>query len=321
MYHAIDLRELPAGDRFDFWHQSLSTMYAPIDVRTAHPRSFSGGVEALEMGGAQVATVRCSAVTASRTTRLIRRSDPECYHLNLGVHGRFGLNQGGRTVTFGPGDLVLYQSWRPFRTTSESRQRTVSVIEAHIPRRLVPLSTAQAESVAAVRLPVHSGLGALLTQFLGTVAQDCGRYGPDDEARLTGILAELVGGVLAAHLGADARPAGRVGLLQVRQYIESRLGDPALGPAGVAAAHHLSVRSLHRLFHGSDDSVAEYIRRRRLENCRHDLADPGQRHVPIRALAARWGFADPANFNRAFRTRYGLTPGDFRASVPPAPES
>ncbi|OZD79350.1 hypothetical protein CH273_14085 [Rhodococcus sp. 05-339-2] len=30
------------------------------------------------------------------------------------------------------------------------------------------------------------------------------------------------------------------------------------------------------------------------------------------ALAASWGFTDPAHFSRAFRARFGCTPKDFR---------
>ncbi len=40
---------------------------------------------------------------------------------------------------------------------------------------------------------------------------------------------------------------------------------PQLSPAAVAAAHHISLRSLHQLFHDEGLTVAGWIRQRRLE--------------------------------------------------------
>jgi AraC-like DNA-binding protein len=58
--------------------------------------------------------------------------------------------------------------------------------------------------------------------------------------------------------------------------------------------------------------VAGLIRERRLERCRRDLADPGLAEIPVRAIAFRWGFPDPARFNRVFRREYGIAPGEYR---------
>jgi AraC family transcriptional regulator, positive regulator of tynA and feaB len=33
----------------------------------------------------------------------------------------------------------------------------------------------------------------------------------------------------------------------------------------------------------------------------------------VRAIAARWGYPDPANFTRSFRAAYGVTPSAYRA--------
>ncbi|WP_368856961.1 helix-turn-helix domain-containing protein [Microbispora triticiradicis] len=54
------------------------------------------------------------------------------------------------------------------------------------------------------------------------------------------------------------------------------------------------------------------IRRRRLEQCHRDLADPRQRSRRIQAIATRWGFTDAATFSRAFRAAYGMSPRDHR---------
>ena len=68
----------------------------------------------------------------------------------------------------------------------------------------------------------------------------------------------------------------------------------------IAAANHISLRYLHKLFEPQPSTVAGFIRERRLERCRRDLADPSLAHVPVRAIALRLGFPDPARLNRLF---------------------
>jgi AraC-like DNA-binding protein len=103
-------------------------------------------------------------------------------------------------------------------------------------------------------------------------------------------------------------------LLRVHAFIEARLGDPRLSPAMIAAPHHISLRSLHKLFEPRRETVASWIRQRRLERCRQDLLDPAQAHLPVSAIAMRWGFIDPTHFNRSFRRAHGVPPGQYRAN-------
>jgi AraC-like DNA-binding protein len=99
---------------------------------------------------------------------------------------------------------------------------------------------------------------------------------------------------------------------RIRAFIDSHLGDPELTPAAVAAAHHISLRYLHKLFEPERHGVAGLIRQRRLERCRHDLLDPAQVDRPVAGIAARWGFSSAAHFSRVFREAYGLPPAAFR---------
>ncbi|MEV6342924.1 helix-turn-helix transcriptional regulator [Actinoplanes sp. NPDC051851] len=81
-----------------------------------------------------------------------------------------------------------------------------------------------------------------------------------------------------------------------------------LGSAAVAAAHHISVRRLHQLFRHEPLTVAAQIRHDRLERCRDDLAAG---RGTVSAIAARWGFGDPAHFSRLFRAAYGCPPREY----------
>lgn len=105
--------------------------------------------------------------------------------------------------------------------------------------------------------------------------------------------------------------------MQCRSYIEQHLSDVELGPTTVAAAHHISVRFLHRLFEPTGSGVAEFIRRRRLDRCRRDLLDPELDTRPVAAVGARWGLVDAAHFSRAFKREYGRPPGEYRAGYRP----
>jgi AraC-like DNA-binding protein len=169
------------------------------------------------------------------------------------------------------------------------------------------------------RLAGHRIAGATGPAALASgLVQQLPRHLDDDGAggeRLAAAVPDLVHVGLAAQLDrATALPAGqqdRALLVRCRAYVEQHLADPRLTPTEVAAAQHVSVRRLHRLFEPGGEGVAELIRRRRLDCCRRDLLDPGLAHRPVSATGARWAFPDPAHFSRVFRAAHGLPPGEF----------
>ncbi|MEV5957101.1 helix-turn-helix domain-containing protein [Streptomyces sp. NPDC051987] len=99
-----------------------------------------------------------------------------------------------------------------------------------------------------------------------------------------------------------------------RDIAGSRLTDPDLSPATLGRELKVSVRTLHRAFAETDDSVAAYIRRGRLEQSRVELTAPGTR-PRVSEAAAHWQFADSSHFVRAFRKQYAeVTCGPGAAS-------
>jgi AraC-like DNA-binding protein len=186
------------------------------------------------------------------------------------------------------------------------------------PRKLLPLPERQAARLLAVPLQGRQGMGRLLAQFLRTAADEEAPYSAPDLVRLAGTAIDLVAAVLAHHLERDRDlppdSRRRALFLRVSDDVRQHLGEPDLGPARLAAAHHISTRHLHRVFQQHGTSVAAFIRRHRLDRCRRDLADPALRAVPVHGIAARWGFPQPGAFTRLFRSATGLTPTEYRAA-------
>ncbi|KAK1185508.1 helix-turn-helix domain-containing protein [Streptomyces sp. NBS 14/10] len=126
-------------------------------------------------------------------------------------------------------------------------------------------------------------------------------------------LIELVKGVLMQAFD-DTEPLLAPALAQAaRDIVDSRLTDPDLSPAALARELKVSVRTLHRAFAEAEESVTAYIRRRRLEQARLELAAPAGR-PSVSELAAHWHFADSSHFIRAFKKEYGRTPAEYARS-------
>jgi AraC-like DNA-binding protein len=96
---------------------------------------------------------------------------------------------------------------------------------------------------------------------------------------------------------------------RVVEWVISQLPHGPVSPAEAAAAHSISVRSLHRLFSEGEGTFGDIIRSQRLERARQDLALTS---ATVQFIAARWGYADASQFCREFKRTYGMTTSEFR---------
>jgi AraC-like DNA-binding protein len=95
---------------------------------------------------------------------------------------------------------------------------------------------------------------------------------------------------------------------QVQRLLEWREGGyPGLDE--VAAHLHLSPRTLRRHLQAEGVSFLALQHRVRMRDAKAQLRQPGS---DVQQVAARLGYADPANFTRAFKQWTGMTPSAFR---------
>lgn len=289
----------------------------PFNGSTARGGHRSAGIESWNLSGVKVRQLTCSPANVVRTLRQVRQFDREFYSLVLPRRGRVVLEQAGRQAVVDEGCLALYTTSRPFHVQIQASTGTASVLGVQIPHTLLPLPAPQVSRMLAVPVSGSRGVGALLVGFLLQLTSDDGSYAPGDLPRLANVLTDLLAATVAHQLEAEAASeGGNPGLLaRVTAFVGQHLGDPALSPATIAAAHHISVSYLHRVFLAHHTTVAAWIRSQRLERARRDLTDPSLRDLPIHRIAARWGFGDHATFTRAFRAAFGVPPRDYRQTA------
>jgi len=88
--------------------------------------------------------------------------------------------------------------------------------------------------------------------------------------------------------------------------------DPNATRDSIAAAAGVSVRHANRLLALEGTSIQRLLTERRLSKCREAIEN--QRHRRISDIAYAYGFRDLSHFGRAFKSRFGLTPSDYRAA-------
>jgi len=146
-----------------------------------------------------------------------------------------------------------------------------------------------------------------------------------EETAAGSLLVESLSSSLAARLlyrysnssldvAAGASRVGKLGprrLNRVLEYIHARLGD-ALDIRGMASAAHLSRFHFARAFKASTGQTPyQYVNAKRLARAKELLVQ----NQPLADVARTLNFSSQANFTRAFRREFGITPGRYREQI------
>ncbi|UGS34568.1 AraC-like ligand-binding domain-containing protein [Capillimicrobium parvum] len=302
------------NERFDYWADASSRMFAPLEGAPVSDSPFWGRMDTHALGAVQLTDLAATGHSVHRSARHIAAYDPEVFKLSLQLRGSSVISQQDRVAHLRPGDMTLYESSRPYSV------RGMAPFEMAIfvfPRNLFRLSLRRMEGRTATRIAGDSGIADVIGPFLRALTARASRGElPARCDELGEGVVDLVSALYAR--GPDGEPpVGRTErdtqLTAIKAFIEEHLRDDDLSPDLVARAHYVSKRHLYKLFETEDVGVSEYIRHQRLERCRQDLRDPALGHESLSRIAADWGFTRAEHFSRLFRSAYGCSPSEYRS--------
>lgn len=305
----IDTRRIAGDERADYWHASVCDEFVPLVVAPM-TRDVEGRIS-----GSSIAEVRLRRIAGSehrfvRRPIDISRGDPEIMHLLVLNRGRTTVEQDGRDVALRPGELMFYDSSRPFEfRTRGGFDYTILLV----PKSLLGLSDRTYRSSTARPIPLTDGLGSIARDLINSIA----RHDIPEDAAQHLILQQTLLGVVAALMPSSESGATSASTLLAlaKDHIGRHLADPNLSPATVASVCGISTSYLHRLFAQDGHGVAAYIREQRLQAAYRHLISPAGIEEPIAAVGRRCGLGDPAHFNRLFKARFDMPPGELRRTA------
>ncbi|GAA3045355.1 helix-turn-helix domain-containing protein [Pseudonocardia yunnanensis] len=309
---AFSTTSTAAADVLRRLHEALDTKFVGLDVapRTcgSSPTGLHARFSSHELDDLSIARFTSTPVSAYRTPRHIDRAPRDEYIVALHISGAARFAQDGRRTVLRPGDIAVLDSDRPY-AFELGGPGPFEHVAIRVPRGRLTAGRPLPVGIAGARLAATSDAGRLLSPYFRTLTA------PDWKATvLTSRFLDSGLSLLAAVLEESASgTAPRLSeLCRLQREARRRLADPDLSPATVAAAGHMSVRQLHRLFAEDGTTFGTWLRNERLRHCYVDLTDPALLHLPVADIAQRWGYRSPAHFSRAFSDRYGTTPRDVR---------
>ena len=308
----FDAGQIREADRAEAVCAAVAKHFVPVEIDFAADRGPAAARLAVtDSCDFTVCSVTSNAVKVHRTAALARDDLTPSLFMGLQMTGSCVVVQHGREAILRRGDLIIYDSTNPWVIADGDGIRQHKF---RIPLDRLALPADAIRQVCAVSLsPGHPITDLAATYFHRLALRPAVFDRPGGDA-VSQPSIELLRAVITTHL--DAVELGKESLnatrfVRIMEYVRTHLREPDLSAGRVAAEHHISVRQLYRTLAAEGISLGDWIRARRLEECRKDIASTGFGD-PISAVARRWGFIDASSFARMFRAAFGMSPREWR---------
>lgn len=301
---------LPSERRWQAWNDNLSEF--AIDATGAlDSTGFEGRIDHCVMPSGLSFTLLESHAPQRIASTPGKVGDVFWLAVSLSGASRLDLGEGAFDMV--PGDILYGKRGAPSSLDISTEFRTLLV---NIPASLMDRKLLLPLPNKAIHVSATSGIGRVFSGLLSAVAESFDDINDMLAGSIEAALPQFLLGSLFGEGGDELRGgavAVRAGVLQrIWRNIEARLEDADLSLADIAAEQGLSVRYVQKLFEESGQSFTNYLRKRRLEQSRADLANPLNVDISITSICFRWGFNDAATFSRAFREEFGQSPREYR---------
>jgi AraC-like DNA-binding protein len=308
--------DLPVAERKAAYEAALGAYFGDayvdknICVDMGQPEAFSASMEPFALGN-----IRGAVHMSNAPHRLfLAPSDTDTRNLDfyLLLDGEVDFQGEDGPVHLRSGDMTMLRSAEPLSSVSPQ----MDMIVLSLPERLLGRQLDHRPLAINRRVTGRTSLGACLAALLRTAAQRHEDLSVEERLILQSSVVDAVLHAVSVEpesSGATAHKEAKLRLLKRRAL--GQLRDPELSPQRLAHETGVSVRTVHRLFHGSGVTFRDWLRERRLERCWEELADPAPGRRTVADVALRWGFNDLTTFNRSFRSKYEVSPTAARSKV------
>ena len=303
--------DAPFGREVDYWRSSICDVIFELDIAVDRNAAFRASLRQQSLGSIGLSRIEMNLdQTVNRTRQAIARSRQPQFEFVTIQTGCVRLAHRGRDATLKAGDSILVDNREPFTLRTQAHSKTTSF---HFPASWLKLWLPHPEKVIAQPIAGESPWGRVLAAL--TAAPPPPNSGCQFAA---GLYADQLAGAIVLALQCDRddqRASPRKTFERCMELLRASAHDCELDAHRAARELGISLRYLHKVFAAQGTSYGAALLQCRLDLAARMLRQPQFVSLSVAEIAWRAGFADPSNFYRRFRERYGAPPGVYRTGA------
>jgi len=299
------------GKRAQAWNEIYSTRLSATDFIPQNV-DFSAGLKVGGLGQIGLARLVTGPCTIRRTDDHISGSTPRLYSFLIQLNGRGHFLQGRNEAVLRQGDFTMCDNAVPHFFSLDDNAEMLLV---RVPDDVINDYLPYPELLCGRRLPAAEGLTPTAGVLACSLWQRLERgFSSAHEDSVAHQLLDIISTSYSVVFGPEISGPYLDASMHERaiSYIEDHIRDGDLNARGVADALGILPGELMGLFSRRGDSARAYILRRRLELAARQLRSPRWRGSTVAEIAYGLGFTSLPLFTRAYRRRFGMSPGDYR---------
>jgi AraC-like DNA-binding protein len=309
----LSTEDWPERDRLEMLQDMVGRQVCRLDIEPFRDTTFRVDFTGHTLPGLHIVLCKTAGgVRVSRTPEFMSDGRDDLVLL-MNLSGRTIISQRGQ-------ELVLNGHEATLVSTAEASgviRATGGLFQSlRMPRAAIAPLLGDADDALMRHIPRNAEALQLLTKYVGIQQTNPALA----QSELRPLIVNHVYDLVAASVGAtrDAMEVARgrgmraARLAAIRADVLANLSEMRLSAKTVASRHGLTDRYVHLLFEETGQTFSQFVEEERLKRAYTLLTDSTQVAMRIGDIASYLGFGEHSTFNRAFRRRFGDTPGNVR---------
>jgi AraC family transcriptional regulator, positive regulator of tynA and feaB len=305
----MDATQLPTGidgnETLAGWLEVVNATQIPVQTHLIGDSPFSGKLTVERFGAVSLSQFRSTPVRYVRGPKEISIDPGRAFEASLTLSGKTVIVQDGKEVTQRSGDIVLFDTSRPFEyVLPEGDDQIVMAIPHALLREHLP----NVDSLTCTVLSGQSTFGRLVGNMIREVKLTGPNTGGAVAARVGFAFVDLLATAFDVELGTSLSVTfPQSGSLEkVKAFMLDHLSESELDVQTIARENNVSARSLHRLFAAQETTAMRWLWNQRL-HASYKALSVG-RVDRVSDVAIMYGFTNFSHFARSFKQAFGVLP-------------
>ncbi|MBF9000222.1 helix-turn-helix domain-containing protein [Vibrio nitrifigilis] len=304
MNHIFSTDNIQSKERFDYWNDVVFQCYAPCLGKIPSLNEFNATTSVAEFGCSEISDVTSDAIDYDRRKSDLNLIDRDDIFVSIMTEGSGYFEQNGRQVRQSVGDILIYDSGRPYSFRYKEAYKATLI---RLPRPIIQAKVANIDTIGGNIIPTHSIYNRLMRSLVNEshLIATSPELIVNDELIKPAL--EMMTTALTQAVSTTSVPAlNDSHLEQIKSYIRAHLADENLSLDTIAKAQNISTRTLSRLFAETGETPRQWLQSQRLSAAYNALSLGKVRNVT--EAAYQFGFKDLSHFSRSFRQRFSVSP-------------